>query len=376
MKIRLLVIVVFVFFAQIGWASDQKEKKNDDKAGNTLNVNDGVVYALPRTVFLIHVRLVKESYIPGPYAPYAEKYLGYSNVSTVASDRWKIVGIQVQSSGEADPGAVFKTIGAEASLVSLLPDGTIAGLNAQSVSEDAKEIVGSEFIDHSEIPFIVFPDQSSDDQYDTEVNTETGDEKFKLKTGDVKAREAADYLYKLRKKRAFTTLNPSDGVPEDGKGYEVFVQQVEKLEREYVSLFLGKNFRSEHEYAFSYAPGNENVKNEVLFRFSDEKGILPKTDISGKPVSIEMVKDQKQTSSIESITASTQPNSSRSGLYYRIPVNSSITISEGINTLYSGRAAVAQFGLILPLPENLIKEDCSVYFDPVTGSVKNILNRK
>lgn len=197
-----------------------------------------------------------------------------------------------------------------------------------------------------------------------------------VKSNEMKAREAADYLFRLRKKRAFTILNPSDVIPEDGKGYEVFVQQVEKIEKEYVSLFLGKSFKSEQEFTFHYIPGSDNVKNEVLFRFSEEKGVLPKTDISGRPISIEMVKDQKHFSAVENINLQSEPSSGKSGLFYRIPVIASITISEGLNNLYSGRISVAQFGLIRPVPELLIREDCSLIFDPITGSLKSVLNKK
>jgi hypothetical protein len=375
MKIRLLIITVFILLAQTGWSSDQKEKKNEEKnQGVPPNTADGIVYALPRTGLSITVKLVKESFRPGPYSLYAEKYLGYSNVNVTASDTWKIVGVQLQSFGEADPEAVYKTFGPVSSMVSLLPDGTIAGVNSGILTE-RDVLKGSVFIDNSEIPEILFPDQSSDDQYDIEIFSETGEERVMVKSNEIKAREAADYLVRLRKKRAYTILNPSDGVPEDGKGYEVFVQQVEKLEKEYVSLFLGKSFKSEHEFTFNYIPAKENVKNEVLFRFSEEKGILPKTDISGKPITIEMVKDQKQYSSIESVNQPAGPNSGRSGLFYRIPVNASVSISEGINVLYAGRVSIAQFGLITPIPEMLIREDCSLNFDPVTGSLKSALTK-
>jgi len=371
MRIRLLIITVFILLSQTVWSSDQKEKKNDEKAQGVLsNASEGIVYALPRTGLSIQVRLVKESFRPGPYALYAEKYLGYSNVNVTASDTWKIVGVQVQRFGEADPDAVYKTFGPVASMVSLFPDGTIAGINTGVLSNDER-LNGSDLIDGSEIPAILFPDQSSDDQYDIEL-AETGGEKMLIKSNDVKAREAADYLFRLRKKRAYTILSPSDVIPEDGKGYEVFVQQVDKLEKEYVSLFLGKSFKSEHEFSFNYLPGKDNVKNEVLFRFSEEKGIVSKTDISGKPISIEMIKDQKLYSAIENSSQPNGLNAGRSGLFYRIPVTASVSISEGINTLYSGRIAVAQFGLITPVPELLIKEENSIIFDPLTGSLKNV----
>jgi len=375
MKTHLLTITVFFFLIQTSFSFGQKEKKSDEKTQlMPPNTNEGIVYALPRTCIEITVKLAKESFRPGPYSLYAEKYLGYNNVNITASDKWQIIGIQVGCFGEADPDAVYKTAGLVASMVTLQADGTIQGINSGAlIGNDV--IKGSDFIDNSEIPDIIFPDQSSDDQYDTEIATETGEEKVIVKSNEMKARDAADYLFRLRKKRAFTILNPSDIVPEDGKGYETFVKQVEKLEQEYVSLFLGKTFKSEQKFKFYYIPGNDNIKNEVLFRFSEEKGLLPKSDISGKPISIEITKDQKLYSSLEKIYLPSSPVIGKSGLYYRIPVNASISLSEGINILYAGRVTVAQFGFIAPVSESLIREDCSVYFNPITGSIK-INNKK
>jgi len=370
MRYRLLLTILLFVVVQTGWSADQKEKKNDDKAQlMPPNPAEGVVYALPRTVLLIKVKLVKESFRPGPYALFAEKYLGYQGVRTTNSENWKIVAMDVVCKGEADPDAVFKTFGPSSTLVSLNPDGSMSGINSRSDTV-VEYVTGDDLISYSEIPTILFPDQSSNDQYDVVVNAETGEEKMKLKTAEEKAREAADYLFRLRQKRVYTILSPSDIVPEDGKGYEVFVQQAEKIEKEYVSLFLGKNFKSEHEITINFTPAQESIRGEVLFRFSEEKGILPKSDISGKPITIEMVKDQKQYSSIESIYQPSGPNSGRSGLFYRIPVNASLSISDGYNTLYSGRLPVAQFGFISPLPELLINENTRITFDRVTGAIR------
>jgi hypothetical protein len=370
MRYKILITIILFLAVQTGWSADQKEKKSDDKTQQMPpNPAEGVVYALPRTVLSVQVKLVKETFRTGPYALFAEKYLGYPDVRTSNSENWTIVAIDVVCRGEADPDAVFKTFGTSATLVSLYPDGSLSGINSRS-GADMGYIKGDDLISYSEIPTILFSDQSSNDQYDIVVNAETGGEKMKMKTLEDKAREAADYLFRIRQKRVYAILSPSDIVPEDGKGYEVFVQQAEKIEKEYVSLFLGKSFKSEHEVAINFTPGQESVKGEVLFRFSDEKGILPKTDISGKPFTIEMIKDQKHYSSIESAYQPTGPNSGRSGLFYRIPVNASLTISEGYNILYQGRLPVAQFGLISPVPELLINNNTSIEFDKVTGAIR------
>jgi hypothetical protein len=370
MNYKILITLIFLLLALTTWSADQKEKKSDDKAQLMLpNQAEGIVYTLPRTIISVKVKLLKESFRPGPYALFAEKYLGHSGVKTTNSENWKMVDMKVACIGEADPDAVYKTFGPTASLVSLNADGSLAGVNNQTAVETATPF-GNPVIAYSEIPGVVFSDLSSDDQYDLEVNAETGEEKMKLKSLEEKAREAADYLFRIRKKRAYTILSPSDVVPEDGKGYEVFVQQADKIDKEYVSLFLGKSFKSEHEFTVTFTPGKESVKSEVLFRFSEEKGMLPKSDISGKPVTIELVKDQRQYSSIESIYQPSGPNSGRSGLFYRIPVNANLTIAEGYNTLYSGRFPVAQFGFISPVPELLINENTSIHFDPLTGAIR------
>jgi hypothetical protein len=369
MKYKILLTVILFMACQISWSADQKEKKGDDKTQLVSpNQAEGVVYSLPRTVLTIQVKVISETFRPGPYAQFAEKYLGYQDVKTTSSETWKIVGMSVSSQGEADPDAVFKTFGPSATMISLYPDGSIAGINNTGVIENLP-LYGNDNIAYTPIPPILFPDMSSEDQYDVEVNSATGEEKIKFKTLEDKAREAADFLFRLRQKRAFTTMSPSDRIPEDGKAFEVFVQQVDKIEKEYLSLFLGKTFQSEQVVTVPFIPGSESTKSEVLFRFSDEKGIVPKTDISGKPVLIDVIKDQKQFTSIESIYQPTNQNSGRSGLFYRIPVNASLTISEGFNVLFSGRMPIAQFGLISPVPELLINDNTTVTFDRVTGTI-------
>ncbi len=371
MKYKVIIITAFLLASLASWAADQKEKKGDDKmSGGQPFPIEGIVYALPRTVLNVQVTMVREEYCPGPYAAFAEKYLGYQGVKQTAGEKWKIKAVEVSVSGEADPEALYKTNGTSSAFVSLLPDGTLAGIN---LSEPiiASNISGAGMVVYSQLPSVLFPDLSSDDQYDVQVNPETGSERITFKTTEVKAREAADYLFRLRQKRAYSILSPSDALPEDGKGFEVFVQQAEKLEKEYVSLFLGKTFFSEHVFTISYTPGNESVKNDVLFRFSEEKGFLPKTDISGKPVTIDLIKDNKLYTSAEEISKPAVAPVGKNGLFYRIPVNASLSIIDGFSALYTGKVPVAQFGFVAPVPDLLINENTTILFDPATGAIKN-----
>lgn len=370
MKIKLFIISIFICCSLSVWSSNPKEdKKKTDETQPVVVVPEGIIYSLPRTGVEVKVKAVKETYKPGPYSQYAAKYLGYQNVKANPSENWKVVDIAVTPIGEADPDAVFKTSGLNGSLVSLLSDGSLSGLNSPS-STCFPAVLGSDNIVTNELPSVVFPNQSADDYYDMEINTATGEERMVIKSEETKAREAAEYLFRLRKKSSYFSFGQNDAVPEDGQAFEAFVRQAEKNEKEYLSLFVGKSFSSEHEFTFVFFPGNENVKNEVLFRFSEDKGILPKTDISGKPIMIEMIKDQKAFSAAQKLNSENE-NVGDKALFYRVPVNSSFSISDGINTFYTGKMPVAQFGVIAPVPEMFLDGSYQLSFDSVTGAIRN-----
>ena len=372
----LLVILLGLFMLSVDAVGprDRDDKRKDDESVNPLDTasyDDGIVYALPRTVLRIKVVAEKSVYIPGPYHEFAEKYLGYANVQQSKKVTWTIKSVEVAPIGEADPNAYFRTKDTLSSLISLLPDGRIAGVNSIEASSETL-IYDTQYLVNELLPNVIFPDQASSDNYEIQLDSITGAETFVLKSLDQKAQEVADYIIRLRKKRAYSILDPTDVVPEDGLGYKVFVEEAKRLEKEYVTLFLGKTFETEHEFVFNYIPDSKNVKNEILFRFAEDRGILPKTDISGKPITIELNKEQNAFNRIDNLKDTDNPNPASYGLYYRVPVMAQMDIFNGIKPLYSARFPIAQFGLIAPLPDQLINGTNSIVYDTNTGTIKSI----
>ncbi len=379
MKRKFFIIIIFAIVSLSVSAinpRDKADKKRGDEDNisveDTASYNDGIVYALPRTVLRVKVKAEKSIYIPGPYHEYASKYLGYDNVEQSKKVIWKIKCIDVVPIGEADPNAYFKTKDTLSSLVTLLPDGRIAGINSLENNSEAL-IYETQNLVNDNLPSLIFPDQASSDNYEIHLDSITGAEKFVVKSVEQKAQEAADYIIRLRKKRAYSILDPTDVVPEDGLGYQVFVEEAKRLEKEYITLFLGKTFNKTHEFVFNYIPDSKNVKNEMLFRFSEERGVLPKSDISGKPITIELSKEQKAYSSIDKLKETDNPNPASYGLYYRVPVMAQLDILNGIQPLYSARFPIAQYGVIAPLPDDLVNGKNSILFDTATGTIKSIL---
>ena len=118
-----------------------------------------------------------------------------------------------------------------------------------------------------------------------------------------------------------------------------------------------------------YTPGNGRSKR-CSFPFFRRR-VLPKTDISGKPVTIDLIKDNKLYTSAEEISKPAVAPVGKNGLFYRIPVNASLSIIDGFSTLYTGKIPIAQFGFVAPIPDLLINENTTILFDPTTGAIKN-----
>ena len=369
-SLLIFVVVIAIPFYSIGQRNDKKKGEEEVAIIPEPVYIEGVVYSLPRTGLEIKVSAEMTSFVPGPYAAYAEKYLGIKDVRNVASTNWKIKGIEVKTYTEPDPNAVFKAMNIVASQLSQLPNGIITGIHSKGHFEHDKLIGSDAIVNANSLP--TFTDLSSDEYYITAVDPETGTETTNFKSIEEKAREAADYLIRLRKKRAFTILNPSDVVPEDGKGYEVFVKEAKRLEKEYVSLFTGKSVSSTHHFRFTYIPEGDEVKNEVIFRFSEDKGVVSKSDISGKPVMISLTKDSGFAKTINQLKKSDNPKAGESGIYYRIPATAELVITDGLNSIYSGRLSLPQFGAIAPLPENLLDGNYSIEFNPEGGTLQEV----
>jgi len=149
-------------------------------------------------------------------------------------------------------------------------------------------------------------------------------------------------------------------------------QELGKMEENYLALFIGKSAKQTFEFSFDYVPGNKTVKGDVVFRFSDDRGVLPKTDLSGRPIVIEMVKGDNLASKQAGFSTSENPDAGKSGVYYRMPGRAEIRILDGNTQLAGTRATIAQFGTVAPVPENLLDGSYKLEFYPNTGAIKSI----
>ena len=371
MKLSILTLVLTLCAVSI--ATAQKEDKRRSASEVVTGPVEGVVYSLPQTGIRVHVKATRERYVHGPFSSYAQKMLGIDNVPSADADRWNIDEMKIEVFSEPDPDQVYKALGQAAHLVSLTESGILAGINTASENKEPS-IQTSSFLMKNLDKQVKFTDVSIWSFYSPIDSTKRL--KMVSKNQEQKAAEAAETIFNLRNSRFGLLTNANDEPLPDGKSFEVMAEELGKMEENYVALFVGKSTKQSHDFSFDFVPGQKTVKGEVVFRFSDDRGVLPKSDLSGRPIVIDMIKAENLAAKQSSLSASENPNAGKSGLYYRMPGMSEIRIMDGGTQLAGARVPIAQFGTIAPIPEDLLDKNYKLEFFPNTGAVKSITENK
>jgi hypothetical protein len=365
MKLSILTLVLILISATIVTAQKEDKRRAAIAAGPV----EGVVYALPQTGIRVHVKATRERFVHGPFSMYAQKMLGIDNVPATDADRWNMDEMQIEVFSEPDPEQVHKAMGQAAQMVSLTETGILSGINT-AVKAPEVGIQTQSFLTKNLDSQVKFTDLSIWSFYSPADSTK----KFQLvsKNPEQKAAEAAETIFNLRNSRFALLTNADDEPLPDGKSFEVMTEELGRMEENYVALFIGKSNKQNYEFSFDFVPGSKTVKGEVFFRFSEDRGVLPKSDLSGRPIVIDVIKSENLAAKQSGLSASENPNAGKSGLYYRMPGMSEIRILDGSTQLAGSRAAIAQFGTIAPVPEDLLDGTYKLEFFPNTGAVKSI----
>jgi hypothetical protein len=295
--------------------------------------------------------------------------LGIDNAPTENRDEWTIDDLKIELFSEPDPDQVHKALGPVASMLSLTPSGILAGINSGNPTEEPAPVTQT-FLANASDNQVNFTDLSIWSFYTPADSTN----KYKMvsKNPEQKAAEAAETILNLRNSRFSLLTNADDEPLPDGKSFEVMTRELGKMEENYLALFIGKSTKKTFDFSFNFIPGNKTVKGEVVFRFSDERGVLPKTDLSGRPIVIEMVKADDLASKQANLSNSENPDAGKSGVFYRIPGLADIRILDGSTVLAGTRTIVAQFGPVAPMPENFLDGNYKLEWYPATGAIKSI----
>lgn len=366
MKIITITIALFLICGAI--TADPKDNKKKEQS-NLITTTDGIIYSLPQTGIRVKIDASRERVVSGPYSIYAKKMLGIDNAPTENYDFWKINKIEIEIFNEPDPENTYKSSGAIAQLINLSENGVIEAIN-NDIKLKNQEIETQNFLTKEDEKKISFTDLSIRSFYSP--LDAGGGNRLISKSTEQKAAEAAETIFNLRNSRFNLLTNADDEPLPDGKSFEIMAIELGKTEENYLSLFIGKRDKQEFKYSFDYVPGAKTVIGEVFFRFSKERGVLPKSDLSGQPITIDVIKSDLLSEKQSYLNTTINQIPEKRGMYYRLPGQADIRLMDGINQLAGTRIPLAQFGNVVPIPENLLNGSYKIEFHNNTGAIKSI----
>ncbi|HPH57994.1 MAG TPA: DUF4831 family protein [Bacteroidales bacterium] len=339
-------------------------------------------YHLPKTVFKVRVTIRTTHEEPGIYARYSERLLGISDIVTTERINNELVSVELDTYTLPDPKRVFY-IQAAAPQVSRrrASDTQAPELNLQFTSEGILRAVNMDLSltescsgkASKQETTISCPENANDNSASSAASIHTHD--MQLSGSSIRMAElAAKKVFELRDTRLSLLQGELSTMPQDGASLEKMLTELNRMEAHYTELFTGSRRQSIRTEVLEYTP--EKIPSyEILFRFSSQKGIVDKEDLSGYPVHFlvhnpgtDAISQQK-----DSIGGKKGETSQQTcALYYYHPNRIDISLLKGQTVLFKDNFVIAQFGDLMQLPAS---EQLMVELDPETGAIVRIKNR-
>jgi len=363
-------VVLIIIVAVVLSCSKKPIQVTSADVATSLNTK-GLIYALPRTVLKVRVEAVKDIIIPGPFGRFAYKYLGISDAPVKKTEEWRIANIDIVPSIESDPTSLYAVTPGDDDKVDFLKlysNGLIIPISGIGEnSTPVKTLTGIDqdngihFTDISIQPFIsnektTFYNKVKRDSVFIRVPVQK--DMIVEKSIEEKARDAADFIFSLRKRRSdFLSVDADHNL--NGEGLKIALDEINRLEEEYLSLFIGKSYSENSVSNFDYIPNQPDGETSIIFRFSATKGILASSDLSGNPF---LLKSEPETvpESYDLLFKSISLEKGKSikdVIYYRIPISANIKISDGKDDLFSRRISICQYWPIVRMPIKFVIRD-------------------
>lgn len=213
----------------------------------------GLTISQPRTILTVDVTVERDQVLAGPYARYAQKYLG---VRAPLTDKtaWTVKDARIA-----------------------LADAETA-LQATALPAPQQQVYSyAEATD--EFPRMPIDKQSA-----------------VVPTLEDAARDAANTIYSLRRHR-MELITGEAGENVFGEGLEAALAEISRLEQGYLELFLGKRTISTEARRYTIYPQSDKQQYAVC-RFSAADGLLPASDLLGDLVLLKIDPSQPQVGSL------------------------------------------------------------------------------
>lgn len=315
-----------------------------------------IVYSLPSTSFRVTAKAVRESFVAGPYARFAQKYLGIQ-AREESGDFYTLSTVRLVSFVEADRSSnIALNLGnsrnASANFLEMMSQGLVMWSDSNAGKDNSARFPSvqskSSFDKTQSTPNLT---NVSTILYKT-VQTASGLERVPVQQSQVvekslekKAEEAAATIFRLRTKRMEIITGETDATF-SGDALRAAIDEINRLEGEYLSLFTGKSSFDSQEISFDVVPVKENPRQiYVAFRISETQGLLGSDNMAGRPVVVELTGEEPALKPVNmDLTAE------KGRVIYKTPAIMTARIMDGQTLLLQTRVPVYQFGQVMSFP--------------------------
>lgn len=346
-----------ILIASIGVLCSLTASAQSSKAARTTfseNPN-AVVYALPRTTVKVGIVVEKETIRKGPYARFAQRYLGV--VAPLADkELYKIQGASISYFEESDPSKVYAIDANDKTLAALgKVSGDVIMPTKSTVLRDRFGVAPAnnefQFNDLGISPIVSQKTIVSHIQNDSTFTKVAPDRvQIEEKSLEQMASDAANAIFTLRKRR-FDLVTGEAGENVFGAGLGAAIQEIARLEQEYLSLFLGKQSVQQVVKEYEVTPDSTKL-NYIVCRFSETEGLLADSDLSGKPIILELRAEKRATSYA---LPRKSMRDTRPTIYYRVADVALCRLLDGKIEIAKERVPIYQMGTIVDIPVGVAK---------------------
>ncbi len=344
--VRMILVLAFAMMPLAALAAKQSDPEGY------------VTYSLPSTVIVLDVEAVQECFYAGPYAKYAEKYLGIK-ARQKDETSYQITSVGVTPLVEADLSRRYSVAVKKGALDASVMKLSAAGLVSFAGSNEGNEVkwrfplkgerdfsgrgVSSNLKSEATT---LYRNQKKESEY-SRVSFQQN--MLVEKTLEQKAAEAAQMILRIREQRLQIVTGDTDATY-SGEAMGAAIDELTRLEREYMSLFVGYSEGQVRKMSFEVIPSAEKESQMyVAFRISDTAGLVPADNLSGRPVVMELIPQE-----VAEPELSGTVNPKGVNVNCLIPAFCTLKLREGSELLVQTRIPVYQLGRMSSMPVNTI----------------------
>lgn len=346
------VIILALCMATTAMTQAQTEVVKGQKYGKDY----GVVYSLPKTKIEVDLTIEKTVYKPGELAEYASKYLRINNVASEGSTTYRITSTKIRTVGVPNKEATYfikmkdKTT---APLVEMTKEGVIKSINVEYVPQKKEN---KDVIRQQEKPKAIDGRKF--------LNEEMLMAGSKSKMAELIAKE----IYSIRESKNDLLKGQAENTPQDGEQLKLMLDNLSIQEQALTEMFTGTTHK-EITVKTVYIVPEDEVQDEVLFRFSKKMGLVDKDNLVGEPYYVSI----KRTSQMQQIEPEDGKGKKKEleGIAYISPETVIFTIRKGNEKIREEQLPIAQMGVVEYLAPILFNKNTvtKVYFDTSTGGL-------